>query len=173
MTIELRTTEESAAANAQIAKLEAAAQSARSALKEFETTQASIPPQYRRDIDGKGTQLESEVITTQKALVAAQNDAHNANLYTELLAGIEKNMAANATEKAAQAAQQAGANEEQFKAQALHAYLNAGGTSLGFAGEWPSLRAELVRQKTISALTQAQPTSLVDAYIARRNAPGK
>jgi len=69
------------------------------------------------------------------------------------------------TLKAAQAANE---SEAQFKAKAEAAYLAAGGTALGFVSEWPGLRSELVRQKTLTVLGAPSP-NLVDEYISRRN----
>ena len=166
MTIGIQTEEQKAAA-AELAKLETAAQTAKAALREHDTNQN---PKYPSpDANARRIKLESEAATANRALQAARNAAHNEALYADILDGMQKNMAKQAAEKAAQAAQQANESEAQFKEKALQAYLAAGGTNVGFAGEWQSIRAELVRQKTISALTQAQPTGLVDQYIAARN----
>ena len=162
MTIGIQTEEQKAAA-AELAKLETAAQTAKAALREHDTNQN---PKYPSpDANARRIKLESEAATANRALQAAHNEA----LYADILDGMQKNMAKQAAEKAAQAAQQANESEAQFKEKALQAYLAAGGTNVGFAGEWQSIRAELVRQKTISALTQAQPTGFVDQYIAARN----
>ena len=78
-------------------------------------------------------------------------------------------MARNAAEKAALAAQAANESEAQFKVRAESAYVAAGGTALGFISEWPGLRAELVRQRTLAVLG-APPTNLVrvPARLARK-----
>jgi len=165
MSFQLQTVEESAAANAEIVKLEAVVESARSALKAFETAQASLPQQYRRD----STELKSTLTAARRALDIARTNQHNANVYQSALGDIQSNMATNAAEKAAQQAQAAQESEAQFKVRAESAYIEAGGTSLGFVAEWPGLRAELVRQKTLAVLGTL-PTNLADAYIAKRNA---
>jgi len=169
MTIQLQTPESSAAANADIVKLETAAQAAREALNEFETAQASLPAQYRNDNDGRGAKLQSTLTAARRALDIARTNQNNANVYQSVLGDIQSNMARNAAEKAAQQAQQANENEAAFKVRAEAAYVAAGGTALGFISEWPTLRAELVRQKTLAVLG-TPPTNLVDEYIAKRNA---
>ena len=165
MTIQLQTTEESAAANAEIVKLEAAAQTARAALREHDANQNPRYPTPGANVTR--TKLQSEVATADRALVSAQNIAHNQTVYDSLLSGYAANTARIAAEKAVQ---QANESEAQLKVRAESAYLAAGGTALGFAGEWPSLRAEVVRQKTLATLSQPQPVSYLDEYIAKRNA---
>jgi len=166
MSFQLQTPEQRSAANAELTKLESAAQAARSALKAFETAQSSIPAQYRKDFDGTGAKLKSEVDATRRALVAGQSTAHNESVYASLLDGYAANTARIAAEKAVQEANE---SEAQFKEKALQAYVSAGGTALGFAAEWQSLRAELVRQKTLTALG-TQPPDWVSQYVAKRNA---
>jgi len=166
MSFQLQTPEEATAATADIVKLEAAVGAAKAALREHDAGQNPKYPSM--DANARRTQLQGAVATTQRALVAAQNIQHNAALYADILDGTQKNMARNAAEKAAQQAQAANASEAQFKVRAESAYVAAGGTALGFISEWPGLRAELVRQKTLAVLG-AQPTNLVDEYITKRN----
>jgi hypothetical protein len=153
-------------------QLEAAAQNAQTALEAFNEAHTFRYPQHPAmawNTTVERNKLSNAVAATKRALEEARKAQHNQAIYDDILASTQKNMARIAAEKAAQEAQQAGVNEEQFKGKALQAYLAAGGTNLGFAGEWQSLRAELVRQKTLAALTGAKPTSLVDEYIQRRN----
>jgi ribosomal protein S20 len=153
-------------------QLEAAAQNAQTALDEFNEAHTFRYPQPSAmawNTTVERNKLANAVAATKRALEEEKKVQHNQAIYADILTNYTANQARIAAEKAAQAAQQAGVNEEQFKEKALQAYLAAGGTNLGFAGEWPTLRAELVRQKTLAALSGAKPTSLVDEYIQRRN----
>jgi len=94
MTIQLQTAEEATAATAEIVKLEAVAQATHSALNEFETTQSSLPQQYR----GDSTELKSTLTAARRALDIAPTNQHNANVYQSVLADIQANTARNAAE---------------------------------------------------------------------------
>jgi hypothetical protein len=164
MSIQLQTAEETSAASAEIVKLESVVEAVRCALNAFEKSQATLPAQYRRE----STELKNTLTAAQRTLNIARTNQHNANVYQSVLGDIQSNMATNAAEKAALASQAAQESEAQFKVRAESAYIEAGGTVSGFIGEWPGLRAELVRQKTLAALG-AQAPNFVDEYIQRRN----
>jgi hypothetical protein len=157
---------------AAIATLEAAAQKAQTALEAFNEAHTFRYPQHPAmawNTTVERSNLTNTVVATKRALDEAKKVQHNQAIYADILATTQKNMARIAADRVAQEAQQAGVNEVAFKEKALQAYLAAGGTNLEFAAEWQSLRAELVRQKTLAALTEAKPTRLVDEYIQRRN----
>jgi hypothetical protein len=159
-----------------IATLEAAAQAAQAALDACpnpDTWRYPPPASMRGQADAERNKLAGALGTAKRALAEAKRVQHNQSVYNDILQKNTEHQARIAAEKVAQELQQAGVNEAAFKEKALQAYLAAGGTNLGFAGEWQSLRAELVRQKTISALTEIKPSSLVDEWIAARNSGRK
>jgi hypothetical protein len=73
-----------------------------------------------------------------------------------LQADAAKQMAAAASARVATAQAQSAALQQQVsakeKSEALQVYLAAGGNADSFGSEWPAIRAEVVRAKTIAAL---------------------
>jgi hypothetical protein len=62
----------------------------------------------------------------------------------------EGNAAFREQEAAAERVKEA-AKEEQFRLSILHSFVESGGEAKDFAYEWPKLRMEIVRQRTLGA----------------------
>ncbi len=172
MTIRKQTPEDVAAGKAQIAKLEATVEDAQGALDacvDPSTLKYQLAPSTRMEADRHRSSLVAAVAEAERSLKQARDIAHNDAIYQELLTGYAENMAKNEATKAAKEAQQRGENEAELKRTAQNAYEKNGGTSLEFSRAWPSLREKLLEQKTLAALSEAKPTSLVDQYIQKRN----
>lgn len=71
-------------------------------------------------------------------------------------------------EQAATQAGQAADREQALRDGVRTAYVQANGSDDGFESEWPALRADLVRQRTLAAVGDAPSTDVVAAFIAQQ-----
>ena len=98
----------------------------------------------------------------RKAAIQAQKD-----FIADLPAARIREAQAAAAEKAAAAAQV----ELQFRAEVRASYVQANGSDAGFDREWPALRAEIVRQRTLDHVGDVgRNGDLVDQWLARQAA---
>jgi hypothetical protein len=172
MTIRKMTPDDIAAETAQVAKLEAAVQVAKTALAacpDPSTFRYPPPASLRMETDRHRNSLVSAVAVAERALSSARITQSNNAIFQDIIINNEALAAKNAAEKAAQELVQRGESEAAFKRQAENAYCLHGGTPLEFARNWPAMREKLLEQKTLDTLKQSAAVDLVDQYIQKRN----
>lgn len=112
------------------------------------------------------TELRRAVWGAQQALAQAQGKIPQDELIASMTADVAEKVMARRAQQEAQAQTE---QEQALYNQARLAFIAAGGVEADFAQEWPMLRAELVRQRTLAAMTQPAQLSAVDKWITARN----
>jgi hypothetical protein len=117
------------------------------------------------------TKAYFEMTPQEQKEALAQERRDKEAFFKDLIDNAPKRQAEEDEAKRVEAEIQAADKEVAFKQTVLESYIAANGSEWGFEAQWPELRAEIVKQKTLLNVGNVVVTGdVVDRFIARMNA---